>query len=220
MIDALTAYPFTTMELEKGFNCITLARPQIFFQFVTGMQADTEGVSIFEDYTQVAVQKNILFIGDVMNPIDWDSLFLKQCMAQLLDSFSDTEIFDFQNLYSQIWATIQQKIWVEDLPLGAPSDFDIKNFVGLVKPTLEIDEPLSLFEKIQSIIKITGALQEKRTLVTLHTTQYCQAEEIKLLHQALIDRELQLLNFECTDQHFGLEGIRSHYVDSDLVQFS
>ncbi|NEG69212.1 type II-A CRISPR-associated protein Csn2 [Bifidobacterium choloepi] len=220
MIDNITVFPYEPMSLTTGFNRITLGNPRLFFQFIRGLRSEQDNVILSLDNNPVSANHVMLFLGDAATPPDLNSLLLKDVLAKLTESFADIELMEIHDLYANLHNQIQQKVWMEDLPLTLASTFDVKKIISLYKPSIMLEEPASIFEEIRDIVELMGALHEQRTLVMLHITQYCQIAQIKSLHQYLLDQEIQLLDIECTDQHSGLEGIRDHYVDRDYVQFT
>lgn len=89
-------------------------------------------------------------------------------------------------LQVELKTLIQDEIWDDDLPLEISSSLDLKTAISMAKLRVDVSSVGSLFDKIQMVVDTAGALAENRMLVTLHTTQYCNNDQLIYLHRDLL----------------------------------
>ncbi len=220
MIDSIVVFPLDSMELELGLNVIGFQKPALFYTFIEGLRGATEDVVLGEGSGVAAVAKKVLFVGDCASGLDYDSLYQKMAIKKVLDDFNPEQLSRVLALQSEMKMILQDEIWRDDLPLDITSSLDLKAVVTMAKLRVDVSSLGSLFDRIQLLVDTAGALAESRMLVTLHTTQYCDNDQLLYLHRELSRHKMQLLDLECCDKRIDLAEGRSYYVDADFVQFS
>lgn len=220
MIDSIVVFPLDSMELELGLNVIGFQKPALFYTFIEGLRGATEDVVLGEGSGGAAVAKKVLFVGDCASGLDYDSLYQKMAIKKVLDDFNPEQLSRVLALQSEMKMILQDEIWRDDLPLDITSSLDLKAVVTMAKLRVDVSSLGSLFDRIQLLVDTAGALAESRMLVTLHTIQYCDNDQLLYLHRELSRHKMQLLDLECCDKRIDLAEGRSYYVDADFVQFS
>lgn len=220
MIDSIVMYPLEPMALSPGLNVLGFRLPSLLYKFVDGLQGNSEEVVLGEGDDVVSIAKKVLYVGDCADAIDYDALFQKAAIKQILDKFDSDKLTRILALQAELKTIIQDEIWNDDLPLVISSSLDLRSAVLMAKPRVDVDSVGSLFDKIQMVVNTAGALADSRMLVMLHTIQYCDNDQLMYLHKDLLRHHMQLLDLECCDKKIILTEGRSYYVDEDYVQFS
>lgn len=220
MIDSLVAYPLDPVQLEMGLNVIGCASPKIFYELSAGLQEDADSVVLDVGEKTVLASKSIIYIGDCADEVDYNALFQKLAVKKIIEGFTPEQISRLLSLQAELKTIIQDEIWGQNLPLTIPCDLDLKAAIAMAKPRIDTSSLGSLYDKISTAVDTAGALAESRMLVTLHTTQYCDNDQLLYLHRTLLRYQLQLLDLECCSKKVMLTEGMSHYVDEDYVQFS
>lgn len=220
MIDSIVMYPLEAMTLGWGINILGFKLPGMLFKFVEGLRGNNDDVVLGEGAEVASVAKKVLYIGDCADAIDYDVLFQKAAIKQIIDNFDSDKLTRVLELQSELKTIIQDEIWDDDLPLSISSSLDLRAAVAMAKPRVDVNSMGSLFDKIQMVVDTAGALAESRMLVMLHTIQYCDNDQLLYLHRELLRHHMQLLDLECCDRKIILTEGRSYYVDEDYVQFS
>lgn len=220
MIDSIVMYPLEPMTLATGLNVLGFQLPSLLYKFVDGLQGNGEEVVLGEEDDVASIAKEVLYIGDCADVIDYDAIFQKTAIKQIIDKFDPDRLTRVLALQAELKTIIQDEIWDDDLPLMIPSSLDLRSAVMMTKPRVDVDSVGSLFDKIQMVVNTAGALAESRMLVMLHTIQYCDNDQLMYLHKDLLRHHMQLLDLECCNERIILAEGRSHYVDKDYVQFS
>ena len=213
-------YPLEPMALSPGLNVLGFRLPSLLYKFVDGLQGNSEEVVLGEGDDVVSIAKKVLYVGDCADAIDYDALFQKAAIKQILDKFDSDKLTRILALQAELKTIIQDEIWNDDLPLVISSSLDLRSAVLMAKPRVDVDSVGSLFDKIQMVVNTAGALADSRMLVMLHTIQYCDNDQLMYLHKDLLRHHMQLLDLECCDKKIILTEGRSYYVDEDYVQFS
>lgn len=220
MIDSIVMYPLEPMTLATGLNVLGFQLPSLLYKFVDGLQGNGEEVVLGEEDDVASIAKEVLYIGDCADVIDYDAIFQKTAIKQIIDKFDSDRLTRVLALQAELKTIIQDEIWDDDLPLMIPSSLDLRSAVMMTKPRVDVDSVGSLFDKIQMVVNTADALAESRMLVMLHTIQYCDNDQLMYLHKDLLRHHMQLLDLECCNERIILAEGRSHYVDKDYVQFS
>lgn len=220
MIDSIVMYPLEPITLATGLNVLGFQLPSLLYKFVDGLQRNGEEVVLGEEDDVASIAKEVLYIGDCADVIDYDAIFQKTAIKQIIDKFDPDRLTRVLALQAELKTIIQDEIWDDDLPLMIPSSLDLRSAVMMTKPRVDVDSVGSLFDKIQMVVNTAGALAESRMLVMLHTIQYCDNDQLMYLHKDLLRHHMQLLDLECCNERIILAEGRSHYVDKDYVQFS
>ena len=220
MIDSIVMYPLETMSLEPGLNVLGFASPKLLFQFAESFQGIGDDVVLGEGSKTAVLSKSALYVGDCADIVDYDALFQKAAIKKIIDEFDADKLTRVLELQAELKTIIQDEIWSDDLPLEISSSLDLKTVISMAKLRVEASSVGSLFDKIQMVVDTAGALAENRMLVTLHTIQYCNNDQLIYLHRDLLKHDMQLLDLECCNEKVILAEGRSYYVDGDYVQFS
>ena len=220
MIDSLVVYPLDPMKLETGLNVIGCASPRIFYELSAGLQEDIDSVVLGMGTKTVLASKSVIYVGDCADEVDYDALFQKLAVKKIIEGFAPEQISRLLSLQAELKTIIQDEIWSQNLPLVIPNNLDLKAAIAMAKPRIDTSSLGSLYDKISMAVDTAGALAESRMLGTLHTTQYCDNDQLLYLHRTLLRHQLQLLDLECCSERAMLTEGMSHYVDEDYVQFS
>lgn len=220
MIENAVYYSMETISFEMGLNVLCIQSPILFYEYLESLKGNKESVVVSNDNNPMSVAKNVLFLGDPACFDDFDSVFLKQAESSLIGRFDGSELSFIREVYANLLSRVQDQIWESNLPLVLSMDIDVKNIVKNMRPHINMNHCDSIYDKILSAVDVAGALLEKRTLVMLHIAEYCDQDQLSMLHNDLLRQGLQLIDLEMNDQPIRLTGIRNVFVDADYVQFS
>ena len=190
MIDSIVMYPLEPMTLATGLNVLGFQLPSLLYKFVDGLQGNGEEVVLGEEDDVASIAKEVLYIGDCADVIDYDAIFQKTAIKQIIDKFDPDRLTRVLALQAELKTIIQDEIWDDDLPLMIPSSLDLRSAVMMTKPRVDVDSVGSLFDKIQMVVNTAGALAESRMLVMLHTIQYCDNDQLMYLHNFISNLRL------------------------------
>lgn len=127
------------------------------------------------------VSKSIIYIGDCADEVDYNALFQKLAVKKIIEGFTPEQISRLLSLQAELKTIIQDEIWGQNLPLTIPCDLDLKAAIAMAKPRIDTSSLGSLYDKIDGSRYSPVALAESRMLVTLHTTQYCDNDQLLYL---------------------------------------
>lgn len=178
MIDSIVMYPLDVMPLELGLNVLGLSSPELLFKFVEGLQGFGDDVVLGDGSKTAVLTKSILYVGDCADIVDYNALFQKAAIKKIIDEFDVDKLTRVLELQAELKTLIQDEIWDDDLPLEISSSLDLKTVISMAKLRVDVSSVGSLFDKIQMVVDTAGALAENRMLVTLHTTQYCNNDQL------------------------------------------
>lgn len=219
-MDKVTLFPYDPFVLTPGLNIICLERAKDYFLMTKGLVEDVDTVVVSQEGTLLSVSKEVLFLGDIANPVNLETLFYKQAVKAFLDYLGVEEKSRLLEIQRQIQSEIQGDLYRSEIPLEVDSETDLKRIITSVKLKIEISDDESFFDRLQEIVSIEGALQEKRLLVLTHITQYCTLEQIQYIKADILRLGLQVLFLEDSCARIDMKDGRTHYVDKDCVQFS
>lgn len=181
-------YPLDVMPLELGLNVLGLSSPELLFKFVEGLQGFGDDVVLGDGSKTAVLTKSILYVGDCADIVDYNALFQKAAIKKIIDEFDVDKLTRVLELQAELKTLIQDEIWDDDLPLEISSSLDLKTAISMAKLRVDVSSVGSLFDKIQMVVDTAGALAENRMLVTLHTTQYCNNDQLIYLHRDLLKK--------------------------------
>ncbi|TCD54707.1 type II-A CRISPR-associated protein Csn2, partial [Alloscardovia theropitheci] len=152
-------------------------------------------------------------------PYNFNDWFMKQMITKLLFNVDEYQLKELHEIFERGYSVFDSLALDSMLPVNLSAEFEVKAILGIYKPSIDVPNPRSFYDVLQSIIDTAGALNEKRMLVLLHITKYCTKEQLDYLARDILRQELQVLSLEWTDHLFRFEDGRSWYVDEDFVQF-
>lgn len=221
MITTITLPPLEAISLKDGMNVLGVQPRDLYFRIVKSFYTpNNDFLNLYDGNKLIPLDKGVVFIGNVIDNINLDEIYKKIAISKLIGLIDEEDRKELYSEFTSMSNSVERIVFDSFLPLTVSAEFDPKAIVGLFKPTMYIEEYTTVYDRIQGIINVAGALCESRMLVMLDIFEYCSDEQVKYLAEDIKRQNLQVICLERTDHRLGFDKERSRFIDEDFVQFT
>lgn len=217
----LTLYGFEPIQIQNGYSQLVIKVPEFFWQYQRFLIGDNSVLGgIFENNKELIVKNNVVFLGDLVALQDFNKIFGKKIIQNLMHYTSEESQHELYQLDNQMKAIVEQQILENELPFEISNQWSLDDLLKYHKLTLMTPENTTAGGIIRYIIKTAAQLGDQRLFVVNDMQRYLQHAD----HMDVIDtiNELQL-NFlelkQSGDKPSNIDLKAFHLIDEDFVMF-
>lgn len=216
----LTIYPLSPIELSSGITILKIASTKLMLQVIQSLQCANEGVVLSQD-GEMITSKSVNYIGDILHPIDFNKIFGKILIKNLLKQIDDFELNELRELNSTLQSKLNLMLFELDLPGIVPGNWDLSRLLKYLD--LQIEEPIydDLYGIIESIVVVASRLGDTRLIAFCNAALYLSDDQIKALDCEMKINNIEALFFESSTlrESIGESVLNVVEIDDDFVKF-
>lgn len=178
---------------EHELNILKLENKDQKFAVVktlSNIENHNDDISLFTDtYDSLKVNEKVLFVGD---PIASDYFFdnvATKLRKDIYLQFNAIEREDIQKLTDNIANTLQEKLFMYDLPITIEENISVLDLLKLFKAKINLTELKSAYDTMNTALRIAAKFFQEQIIIVNNLANYFTDEELSEL-----DKECSILN--------------------------
>ncbi|MCT4396581.1 type II-A CRISPR-associated protein Csn2 [Periweissella beninensis] len=217
----LTIHGCEPINLNNGYSQLVIEIPELFWQ-VQQFLIGNEGIegAYTENYKVLKVKKEVVFIGDLASPRDYNNIFGKKILAKLQFYCTDDSQMKLYQLQNELKTIINQQILNNNLPFSISNEWVMPELFKYFKLSLLPPENQSASGIIRYVIETAAQLGDDRLFVINDMERYLHnADHIDIVNMI---NELHVNVLELKQNGICPQNVNPqdfHLIDKDFVTF-
>ncbi|EQM53693.1 hypothetical protein N692_14660 [Lactiplantibacillus plantarum EGD-AQ4] len=211
------------VDLTPG-KIVTLATSSsvVYTELIQGVQGLNEQIKLFdESYNELSCNKAIDWCGDVGCRTIEVNQYLTKLERLISESLADEDRNQIHDSLSNLYSTVQQQLFLTDLPLEVTYDFDMKHLLKFAKIHFDEKWQTNPYDIIESVLKVHQECGIESCVVLTNVAHYLTVSEMQELKNsvAMTGQSLLLLEFCVMNQRDYYDVGTFNYIDEDFVDW-
>lgn len=219
----IVSYPFEPFALKTGqINVISTGSVLFYRRLIAMLREEDDEVKLVDDEGGIAeVAKSVLLLGDAGILPDLNDIFLKPVLKHVSEEISNDLMAKLIDETREIATAVLESSYEMDIPVDIMPITTVAMMLKLSGIRIMPTANQSIYAKIESVIRISRELSDKRLIVLTNVSHYLEREELSALVEQVEGTKLHLLfiEFSETANAEWYSDCCYSYVDSDMVDF-
>lgn len=211
------------VEIKNGrVSVLATNNQKIYLELIRGLQGINDSVMVVDDnYESLELINAIDWDGDIIANNNLYTKYSTEIIKTIIKNLTDEERSRLDSVARQLYSTIQEILFMTDLPLEVQYDGDIKRLINYCRikfSTLIQQQPCDI---IKTDLKLHLECNDSSCVGLNNVANYLSPAEFKELLQ--INAELQvpvlLIEFTELDNRKYYENVDFYFIDRDFVDW-
>lgn len=214
---------FKAFDLNHGVTVIATNNPKVFNDLTSGIRFASDLIELYDDdYSKKDVNKIFDIDTNCLVERDLNKKYQLYFINKLVESFSDSQLVDFNMKINDTYAFVQEKLFNFITPLEVHNRGEIKKYLKFMDihiSELFLDSP---YDIIEADIKLHNEFNiNNKVIVYENIYNFLYKEEFLEVVNLVDDFKSKLLLIEFTEieklKYY--ENCDIYYIDQDFVDF-
>ncbi|MGN1283390.1 MAG: type II-A CRISPR-associated protein Csn2 [Limosilactobacillus sp.] len=187
--------------------------PTVFTEILNGLQGCNDFLTLVDDsYNQLEIDKFIDFDSEQLLTYKLYEKYSKKIISSLVKNIPFDSQSKINNEVRKLYSTIQEALFMTDLPIEIDYDGDLKRLLNYCHPKESLIDKTSPYDIIVNDLKIHLECNLKSITCFSNVANYLRQEDFCELLS-----EVQLLNISLLLVEFTEKSKRQFYKNADLL---
>lgn len=201
---------------------IATDNPVVYQDLLKGFRDGGQIKLCSDAYDNLEVPRTIDLIGDVCtNGEEIERRYLSRITKVFLDELTDPQRNAIHDSLNKMYNTIQEQLYMIDLPIEVTYNFELKELMKFVKLHFDAGVISNPCDMIESVLKVYEECNLKTTLIFTNIHQYLSTDQLKDLMAMIKEIRVSVVLIEFTEMaHQAFYGNADfYYIDKDFVDW-
>lgn len=212
-----------SIEIKPGLiSVIATNNPTVFSEIISGLNSFGDAVQIFDNsYNKLELSKCVDFDTDIIFNHKLYDKYNKNLVSTVINNMTDDMKGELNNDIRKLYSTIQESLFMTDLPIEVAYDGDLKRIINYSHLHFALGRTLKAYDIIMNDLKIHLECNLQSILCFSNLASFLSKEEFKDLLSEIRSMNIPLLLVEFTelnDKSF-YQNANVLFIDQDFVDW-
>ncbi|WP_220728526.1 type II-A CRISPR-associated protein Csn2 [Apilactobacillus xinyiensis] len=193
-----------------------------YLDIINSMNDYQENLIICNDnYDKLSVNDAIDWVGDVMSNKVHFTAYINQFIKKFVKGLTEDEINQLHAVNDKIYRTVQEQLFMADLPLKVTFSNDLINIFKYAKIHIDGSNFSNPYDIIRILIKLHLECNDKKVLGLTNVAHYLNPKQIQDLVNLCNNTGVAvfIVEFMSLNQRHLFEKCNFHYIDEDFIDW-